>query len=126
MIRQEKRTTDEIIQKLGDLRQQLNQGSITELRFTMILGYYFRFTDDRGRLWTPGANSDRWYMWDRGRWTAGNPPAVLNLPTVMEQPKVISPQAPRVSGPKFCRSCGKPLSEGSKFCPSCGTMVRPQ
>ena len=23
--------------------------------------------------------------------------------------------------PKFCRKCGKPLSEGAVFCPNCGT-----
>jgi hypothetical protein len=120
MQNRDKATPDELVKKLEGFRRQYNQGSITAARFRVILGY-FRFTDDKGRVWTAGANSNRWYLWENGKWTTSTPPAVLNLPMTAEQ---TAAGEGRAMGRKFCGKCGKAIAAGWTFCNSCGTAIQ--
>lgn len=116
----DKATPDELIRRLEAFRQQYNQGSITTARFRVILSY-FRFTDDRGRVWTPGANSNKWYSWENGKWTTSTPPAILNLPMIAEPTETVEDQA---IGPRFCRKCGSAIEADWAFCNACGTATK--
>lgn len=54
---------------------------------------------------------------------AVTPPAVAQPmpPAVTPTPPAVTPAPPAT--PKFCTSCGKPLTAGAKFCTSCGAKV---
>ena len=116
----DKATPAELVRRLEAFRRQHNQGSITTTRFRAILSY-FRFTDDKGRVWTPGANSNKWYSWENGKWATGNPPAILNLPMIAEPTRMVEEQA---IARRFCGKCGNAISAEWKFCSVCGSPTR--
>jgi zinc ribbon protein len=123
---QEKATPDAIIRRLEAFRRQYGQGSITLAGYREILGQ-FRFKDDNGRLWAPGANSSKWYMWEKGNWNAYTPPGLLTLPTDDERLdtfKARQSRNPVASGLLFCANCGKQLTEGARFCSTCGASYQ--
>ena len=118
----ERTTPDAITRRLEVIRRQFAQGSITSGKYREILAT-FRFKDDKGRSWAPGANSSNWYVWENGSWSARAPPVVFTLPTDDERLEAFKARqsgATVASSPLFCANCGKQLVEGARFCSSCG------
>lgn len=77
-IFREKTTPANVMARLRLLRTRYVEGEMSAARFNAILEA-FRFVDEVGHLWSPGAQSERWYRWDRAQWTPAEPPAALAL-----------------------------------------------
>jgi hypothetical protein len=127
MEQPETATPGAIISRLEVVRRQYAQGSITSGKYRDILATFW-FKDDHGRSWAPGANSNNWYVWDKGSWSARAPPAILTLPTDDERLEAFKARQPRIpvaSSQLFCANCGKQLAEGASFCSNCGAPYQP-
>jgi hypothetical protein len=74
----EKTTPQAVLARLEKIRQTYARGLLPATQFNEMLAV-FQFVDDLGHLWAPGAQSNRWYRWDRTEWTPAEPPATLSL-----------------------------------------------
>jgi RNA polymerase subunit RPABC4/transcription elongation factor Spt4 len=122
-------TPERVMRALAMFRARYDHGLIPVAEFKLLVAS-FQFVDELGRYWSPGANSGRWYHWDRTAWAADEPPATLlvgDLPFthtaewVSTQDPVPAPPVP--TGPRC--SCGAVLSPSSQFCPNCGSRIAP-
>jgi hypothetical protein len=87
-------------------------GELTSLDAEEVMAEHL-LVDQRGRLWTSGAHSGKWYAFSGGAWNLASPP-----PSDPELVELIQP------GEK-CLYCGQPLA-GQPVCPSCGELVLPR
>ncbi|RXZ42044.1 zinc ribbon domain-containing protein [Crenobacter cavernae] len=119
-----------ILDRLDLMCDQYRMGVMDAESFNEALKL-FQFRDDGGVLWTPGAQTSRWYRWDGRRWVPGSPPERLQIPPmplslgIGEDPPMpgygvvryeAAPPLPQ------CPKCGAP-DRGTKFCTSCGTKL---
>jgi hypothetical protein len=118
-------TPQQLVERLEILREQLRTGVLDTGGFNAALKA-FQFTDELGRVWSPGATSGHWYRWDLDTWTRAEPPPSLRVP---QEPVMFddferatsrpaAPPAARVT----CPSCGAPAGR-TKFCVHCGTRL---
>lgn len=143
-------TPEQVLKRLAALREQHAHGLMTTALFRELLTW-FRFTDDSGQLWAPGANTNQWYRWTGAQWTPDEPPAALNLPSLppsveaawqvsgqvgdhagappgREQPPPAAQESPIPAPPDLprrpdvCPTCGASMP-GKKFCTQCGTAT---
>ena len=127
-------TPDRVMRALVMFRSRYDRGLIPPEEFNRLVAS-FQFVDELGRYWSPGANSGRWYRWDRTEWAAAEPPATLlvgDLPFThtadwvstqgpAPAPRPVAPPIP--AGPRC--SCGAVLNPSSPFCPDCGRRSSP-
>jgi ribosomal protein L32 len=93
------------------IRAAYAQGQANNLETRALLAQRI-LIDRQGRVWTVGAQSGQWYVFEQGDWTrAVAPPEPGTLARL---------QAP----PEYCPSCGQPV-QGTGICPHCGAAVPP-
>ena len=78
----------EILQRLDRVRERFRTGLITVNDFNASLKA-FQFSDDLGRVWSPGATTSQWYRWDLDQWTTADPPEVLRVPQSPTPPQPV-------------------------------------
>ena len=69
--------------------------------------------DRRGRVWTVGVQSGRWYVFEPDRWTAASAPP---------EPRTLARLRPPADP---CPSCSQPVNEAGPY-PHCRAMVPPE
>lgn len=122
-------TPADILQRLELMREQYRMGLMDAASFNHVLEL-FQFPDVTGVLWTPGAQSGRWYQWNGREWVPGNPPERLQIP---QMPLELAPETERPAGqaapaepegprPVPCPKCGA-SNVAKKFCTTCGTKL---
>lgn len=92
--------------------ESYQRGELTSLGAEEVMAEHL-LVDQRGRLWTNGVHSGKWYAFSDGAWNLASPP-----PADPELLELIQPG-------ENCLHCGQPL-EGQPVCPSCGELVLPR
>jgi hypothetical protein len=120
-------TSGEIQRRLDALREGYRHGILSAAQFTTMAAQ-FRFADDVGHLWMPGATTSHWYRWDRTQWTQSEPPPALYLVNeqletsaawITTEPAAIPAPAKALPPAASLCVCGAPLT-GTPFCKRCG------
>lgn len=82
--------------------------------------------DLKGRYWTIGAQTGKWYYYDGMKWVEGAPQSsafVETGPTQVAQAQVPTP-APPPQQPVVCAHCGFENAGGRALCSRCGKELR--
>ncbi len=131
-------TPQELRARVEALLRLYQHGALSSAQFNDFLSA-FRFNDEIGHLWSPGANSGKWYRWDRTAWTEAEPPPALMLANENMQRSAewmltstaaaAGPPAPAsasggvsatgVASSLQCSKCKRTYSSGV-FCTACG------
>jgi hypothetical protein len=130
-------TPQELMARVEALRRLHDRGAMSAAQFNDFLAA-FRFNDEIGHLWMPGANSGKWYRWDRTGWTQSEPPQALMLVNEGMQHSaewMVTAGAATAGHPStqktgataaadiLCPSCGVRVKTGQKFCTACGKPI---
>lgn len=77
-----------------------------------------RLKDGKGKWWTIGAQTGKWYYFDESNWIEANPPSI-------EEKKAICIYCGFENDleNEVCGHCGGNLSEKEKICPECGAKL---
>lgn len=77
-----------------------------------------RLKDGKGKWWTIGAQTGKWYSFDGSSWSEANPPSI-------EEKKAICIYCGFENDleNEVCGHCGGNLSEKKRTCPECGTKL---
>jgi hypothetical protein len=83
------------------LRERFKEKKISPQEFTDSLKQ-LRIKDDEGRFWVIGAQSGKWYAFERGEWIEAKPPSQLEKKAI-------------------CIACGYENDLEAEFCVRCGS-----
>ena len=88
-----------------------------------------RLKDKKGRYWTIGAQTGKWYFYDGIHWVQANPPSITEKKAICifcGFENDLDNRSCMYCGGNFdeeerkCKECGQELEEYSKVCPHCG------
>lgn len=84
--------------------------------------------DNKGRSWTIGAQSGKWYCYDGAQWLESEPPKLQDKKAIciycgfendLENEVCLNCGGAVDEAPETCEQCGENLDEESKECPKC-------
>lgn len=108
----------EIEQEFQQLKRKYRQNKISEREFKDSLKA-LRLKDGKGRYWTLGARTGKWYYYDKNRWIESHPPTLQSKRAVC-----ITCGAENDLEVETCGVCGEGVGvEEAAVCPDCGALL---
>lgn len=120
------------------LRDMFRRKEISESDFKMKLRE-LRLQDQKGRFWTIGAQTGKWYCFDGNDWIESKPPAFQEKKAICVYcgfENDLENESCAYCGEKFkkeeeeeeftCPRCGRKLDKYSFFCPDCDRAETPE
>jgi hypothetical protein len=110
------------------LRRKYSQKEISEKEYREQLKM-LRLRDKKGRYWTIGAQTGKWYFFDGKKWIPAKPPSISERKAIcifcgfendLENESCAHCGGNLGKGEMNCPECGQELEELAQSCPHCG------
>ena len=109
---------EQVEKKFHLLKEEFDSKKISDREFKDRLKK-LRFKDEKGRCWTLGAQSGKWYYFDGSDWIESKPPSFQDKKAIC-----IYCGFENDLENEACVHCGGRLDEEGVSCPECGTRLK--
>ena len=119
-------TFQSVQESFESLKMRFQSGEISKQNFIEEIKK-LRLKDDKGRFWTIGFQTGKWYYFDGKDWIAGDPPSqkdkmicvFCGFENDLETEICARCGGTRGEEPTVCPTCGGPLTKPFQTCPRC-------